>query len=291
MKTCLISQLNYIGCFLPMPEASAVNIQRLIDGFVKKKLPVAANRLYLPAELGGLGIFDIKTFFQAQHCSWIARAVKMPIDNWRFDLRAAALGGNILHIRPSDIDPTVNPILHNICVSFENFYREYCKKNGNYREAYIFSNPSFTRGPDTLLKLDQHFFGNNFNPAIRTLIFCNCFTGDRIKTRDEFREDGIELTAARWMWLQTALISARNRLRKNDDSDTNCETIENFFMHLKKGSKKFRSILELGKKAMADTLNLRTVTTFSNLANVELPPLPPLKKCLGLWNSNWINCP
>ena len=36
MKTCLISQLNYIGCFLPMPEASAVNIQRLMDGFVKK---------------------------------------------------------------------------------------------------------------------------------------------------------------------------------------------------------------------------------------------------------------
>ena len=86
------------------------------------------DRLYLPAELGGLGIFDIKTFFQAQHCSWIARAVKMPIDNWRFDLRAAAPGGNLLHIRPFDIDQTVNPILHNICVSFENFYGEYCKK-------------------------------------------------------------------------------------------------------------------------------------------------------------------
>ena len=52
----------------------------------------------------------------------------MPIDNWRFDLRAAAPGGNLLHIRPCDIDQTVNPILHNICVSFENFYGEYCKK-------------------------------------------------------------------------------------------------------------------------------------------------------------------
>ena len=140
-----------------------------------------------------------------------------------------------------------------------------------------------------MLKLDHNLFGNNFNPAIRTLIFRNCFAGDWIKTRDEFREDGIELTAARWMQLQTALISARNRLQKNDDSDTNCETIENFFMHLKKGSKKFRSILELGKKATADTLNLRNVTTFSNLANVELPPLTPLKKCLGLWNSNWMH--
>ena len=37
MKTCLISQLNYIGCFLPMPDDTMTNIQRLIDGFVKKK--------------------------------------------------------------------------------------------------------------------------------------------------------------------------------------------------------------------------------------------------------------
>ena len=36
MKTCLISQLNYIGCFLPMPDDAMTNIQRLIDGFVKK---------------------------------------------------------------------------------------------------------------------------------------------------------------------------------------------------------------------------------------------------------------
>ena len=37
MKTCLISQLNYIGCFLPMPDDTMTNIQRLIDRFVKKK--------------------------------------------------------------------------------------------------------------------------------------------------------------------------------------------------------------------------------------------------------------
>ena len=36
MKTCLLSQLNYIGCFLPAPYASIDHIQRMIDGFVKK---------------------------------------------------------------------------------------------------------------------------------------------------------------------------------------------------------------------------------------------------------------
>jgi hypothetical protein len=35
-KTFLISQLNYIGCFLPVPAAVLDDIQQLIDGFIKK---------------------------------------------------------------------------------------------------------------------------------------------------------------------------------------------------------------------------------------------------------------
>ena len=46
-----------------MPDDTMTNIQRLIDGFVKKNLPVAADRLYLPAELGGIGVFEIKKLF------------------------------------------------------------------------------------------------------------------------------------------------------------------------------------------------------------------------------------
>jgi hypothetical protein len=35
-KTFLISQLNYIGCFLPVPAGILEDIQLLIDGFIKK---------------------------------------------------------------------------------------------------------------------------------------------------------------------------------------------------------------------------------------------------------------
>ena len=73
MKTCLVSQLNYIGCFLPMPDDIRNLLQDIINGFVKKNLQVSAERLYLDPEHGGLGIFDLKEFFQAQHCSWIKR--------------------------------------------------------------------------------------------------------------------------------------------------------------------------------------------------------------------------
>ena len=57
MKTCLISQINYIGCFLLASDNCINNLQILIDRFVKDTLPVAAERLYLPPALGGLGIF------------------------------------------------------------------------------------------------------------------------------------------------------------------------------------------------------------------------------------------
>ena len=67
MKTCLVSQLNYIGCLLPMPDAILVQLQGLINNFVKKNLQVSAERLCLDMEHGGLGIFNLKDFFQAQH--------------------------------------------------------------------------------------------------------------------------------------------------------------------------------------------------------------------------------
>ena len=294
MKTCLLSQLNYIGCFLPAPDESIDNIQRMIDGFVKKNLPISAERMYLPANLGGIGLINLKIFLQAQHCSWIGRAVKLPIDNWRFDLRSAAPDSNILLIRPCDLNPDTNPILSNFVNSYVSFYGEFCRINGNYKEAYIFSNPAFTRGPDTAQLLDAAFFANpninaEINNNIRALKFCDCFLGNRLKSINEFRTGGVPLTAACWLRLQTALLSARNKLKKLDDSDNLCESVSTFMSKIVKGSKKFRSVLENQAVKAADPVNLRTVLTFSNLANVPVPPLILLKKCLGLWNSAWIH--
>ena len=53
MKTFLISQINYIGCFLLAPDNNINNLQNLIDQFVKDTLLVAAECLYLPPALGG----------------------------------------------------------------------------------------------------------------------------------------------------------------------------------------------------------------------------------------------
>ena len=122
MKTCLVSQLNYIGCFLPVSDLSINQLQLKVNNFVKGSLQVSSERLYLDPEHGGLGIFNLKQFFQAQHCSWIKRAHAQRIDNWRYDLARASPDHNILQIKPMDLDPDTDPILRNFAISFSHFY-------------------------------------------------------------------------------------------------------------------------------------------------------------------------
>ena len=67
--------------------------------------------------------------------------------------------------------------------------------------------------------------------------------GQRLKTIDEFQEDGLPLSPAIWFRLQAALIYAKNTLRKFDNSNNITETVLQFITKIKKGSKSFRRIL------------------------------------------------
>jgi hypothetical protein len=71
LKTLLIPQLNYLGCFLAPDIEILMSIQDLMDRFVTKNLNISKDRRYLPVDKGGLGLFDLKKFLDAQRCSWI----------------------------------------------------------------------------------------------------------------------------------------------------------------------------------------------------------------------------
>ena len=293
MKTCLISQINYIGCFLPAPENCVATLQSLIDSFVKQNLPVAADRLYLPPAQGGLGIFKINSLLSAQHCSWIRRARLLPIDNWREDLRSASPDNKIELIRESDINRNLNPILANFVKSYVNFYGEFTRQNNNYKMAYIYDNPAFTRNLNATRTIDHEFFGPETmlrsGNLIRSLTFFDCYTGDRMKTTAEFAESGIFLSAATWLRLQGALLTARNRYRNDDITQSACTTIDAFFNSIKRGSKKFRIILDRGSENLSNPTALRTVITFARLTDTVIPTVDCLTKCIGTWRFNWLS--
>ncbi len=118
-KAMLYSQLNYLGCFLPVNDEVVQTWSNLIENYVMGPLNIAKSRRYLSREEGGLGLFDIKIFLGSQKCNWIKRAKNLD-DYWKQRLFSKSLG-NIFNLRSKYFDKNVEPVLHSIVKSYENF--------------------------------------------------------------------------------------------------------------------------------------------------------------------------
>jgi hypothetical protein len=53
-----------------------------LDNFAKGKLNISVVKITVPAEAGGLGLFNAEEFLMSQQCCWIFRTVKSCRDNW-----------------------------------------------------------------------------------------------------------------------------------------------------------------------------------------------------------------
>jgi hypothetical protein len=106
----MISQINYLGCVFRPTDQQLNSIQEKLNSFVKKNLKISDDRLYLQAEEGGVGFFNLQSFLDAQRCTWLFRAKKQCIDNWRYDLHALAPRFDPLLIRKVDIDMYEHPM-------------------------------------------------------------------------------------------------------------------------------------------------------------------------------------
>ena len=146
LKTCLISQLCYLGSFLPLDEAILDEIQILLDNFTKKNLKIAQSRIYLSAAYRGVGAIHIRSFLTALNLSWFSRANSLCIDNWRYDLHANAFSNNIILSQAEDLDQAEHPLLYHMVKNYNLFYARFTEINGNYKSAYIYNNKAFHFG-------------------------------------------------------------------------------------------------------------------------------------------------
>jgi hypothetical protein len=48
-----------------------------LDNFAKGKLNISVVKITVPAEAGGLGLFNVEEFLMSQQCCWIFRTVKL----------------------------------------------------------------------------------------------------------------------------------------------------------------------------------------------------------------------
>jgi hypothetical protein len=108
-------------------------------------------------------------------------------------------------------------------------------------------------------------------------------------TRVSIHISGINFSENVHMYLSTAGRFAIKKYSGKNGSNGTCLTMSAFMARIKKGSSKYRRILEEFRSTVPDVTKLRVVTTFFGLANCEIPESPEIGLLLGLWNFNSLN--
>jgi hypothetical protein len=285
-KTFLVSQLNYLGCvFRPEPHVLA-DIQLIINGFIKKNLNISRDRICRPVELGGLGFFILEDFLAAQRCSWIFKAKKLTIDNWRYDLCNCAPNYDVLQLRSSDISINKNPVLFGIVCDYEKFYSRFSAEGNNFMSSFIFENSIFPRADDSGRLLDKNFFGLAFYEEnknfIRSLKFGDCFRNNVFLSMEEWRGRGLNLTVNTWLRLRNALCLAKTKFKSEG---TKIDSVADFSARLKKGSRKIRKFFEAEKNRNLELSNLPVFLSFCRIID-HVPRLTYLNDWISIWKIN-----
>jgi hypothetical protein len=281
-KTFLISQLNYLGCVFRPNDVTLMEIQNIVNNFLRKNLRISDERIYLSLKKGGLGFFNLSDFLEAQRATWLLRANKNCIDNWRYDLHLLAPANNVLLIRTCDVDSHLNPILYNIVEAYVKFYNNFCRCGNNYNGSQVFMNSIF-RDRENNSELGINFFGRDFysqhKNILRSLTYNNCFVNRVFRTREQFTEIGLPLNLATWMRIRNSV----SGMRPTNMIKTFSTDINNFCLRWRKGGKQIRMITRKITENVVSVRDLRCFRTYSEL--VSTVPDPDID--LGPWYESW----
>jgi len=291
IKSLLMSQVIYLGSFImPSPE-KLKKIQDLLDNFALGKLNFAKNRISLPREQGGMGLFNVENFLMAQQAGWIFKAEKSSRDNWRAKLRQLCYN-NVLCAGPDLISKNANPILHNLSISYERIRISHDSLHSNFTAASIINHKLFFRGPGDKLTLDHMYLETSeSNLKILSRIPAHeFFNVNGIKTRIELNMDsGANLSIETYVKLASCLNHFVRRMRPNNRNNGSSMSISENFLHLKRPGKKIRESITKKRRTELDVSKSRTVTSFCTITQTVSPTNDIVGTWLGLWNTGGIS--
>jgi hypothetical protein len=286
IKSLLISLVNHLGCFLMPKNNTLAAIQKSLDDFALGKLRVARNRICIPPDSGGLGLFKLDEFLASQQCTWVLKADKSRRDNWRCDLFSSAFG-NCLSLSAKSIDPSLNPILYGIGLSFEKIRVCHDSTNENYLQATILNNPMVFCGPR-----DKRTLNPNILECEDDLILCrklanltidNCFGQNGLITRVELRIlFDIDLSVSAYATLGRAVNHFVNRLTVNNLNDGSSVSIREE-LGIKKPGPKIRKLLTKRRKKPFDLEKQTTCKTFFNITGITYVGNDDFSKIVAVW--------
>ncbi len=287
IKSLLLSQILYLGSFLmPSPE-KLKQMQKLFDDFALGDTKIARDRMTLPVEMGGLGLFDVEKFLISQQASWVFKAHKSPRDNWRYKLRSLC-NGNVLCARPGLIKKSANPILYGISCSFQKVRLSHNSLNSNFTDALILNNPIFFRGPGNKQPLTLSYLGlsESGESVMASLTARNFFNINGIKTRMELAFDyNLQIGIEGYVNLALCLNHYVRRLKPNERNDGSSVSLSEEFCCLKKPGKKLRATLVKKRRKKFEHRVQGTAVTFLQITGTEFPGEKQYGTIVSLWNS------
>jgi hypothetical protein len=113
--------------------------------------------------------------------------------------------------------------------------------------------------------------------------------GDRIVPRDVLnRTTGLDFNEAVYMHLSTAAAFAKTKYANKDDSNGTALPLKWLLGRIKKGSKRFRTIIGYSDVNKNPLTHLRVVQTFFGIIDNPVPGTAVLKALYGCWNWNFL---
>ncbi len=170
------------------------------------------------------------------------------------------------------------------------FVNCFSKIGNNLLHVPIFMNKSVSRSKSDLRLIDINFFGKKFYncnvDAIRKLTISDCFVDGNFKSLAEFAGMQLPLTYSLWMQLRSAVLLARRTI---DDSAVTPVTLTKFLTSLKKGSKKFREVIDRSVYQRNSVLDLTVVNSFAAITKTNPQPEFIVKNFLSSWNLSFLD--
>jgi hypothetical protein len=124
---------------------------------------------------------------------------------------------------------------------------------------------------DTRL-IDVAFFGKTFYTAhrdvIRKLTINDCLNNGSFKSLPDFHAMDLPLSIATWVGLRAAVLLAKKKIIPCDNPPV---TLENFLRSIKKGSKKFRDVIDRSVYQSRSVSEISVANSFARITNTALP--------------------
>jgi hypothetical protein len=232
---------------LPFAAEDYTNWENLIHEYTVGNLKFVKKKTFQQVEIGGLGLFDIGKFLQAQKLRWVISASKNLDAGWKVTLAKCAI------VNPFRFDDStlekVCPILTSFADTLRAFKVEFFRISNNYKKAKIFGETLMTAGLRSKSFLDIRDLDLIQHEATRNNLL-KTTVGDLLSNGLPISRQQLEIlwegTIPTQVYNKIQKIIAAAKVRYNKEMPEQGITLEIFFDTWKKGSKKFRRILTTG---------------------------------------------